>query len=138
MGSGLAAHFGAARLLYGMGRETLCRVGFGCDQPAIDHPPEQRPPECGAELLNFGVFIAFMGVNLAALVCYKFRASESEEVLQPALIPLLGFPVSAASSGSISPASPSWKLAWIALGLLVYFLMRRTKRPHPLPVRESE
>ena len=45
--------------------------------------------EKGAELLNFGAFIAFMGVNAAALVHYKFRSKE--KVRLPALAPLLGF-----------------------------------------------
>ena len=83
MGSAIAAQFGAARLMYGMGRNrSLPPRIFG----AID--PKYRVPrnnvlilgaialtgalcmsyEQGAELLNFGAFIAFIGVNVAALV----------------------------------------------------------------------
>jgi hypothetical protein len=40
--------------------------------------------EQGAELLNFGAFIAFIGVNVAALVHYKFRSKE--RVLFPFLV----------------------------------------------------
>lgn len=45
--------------------------------------------QLGAELLNFGAFIAFMGVNAAALVRYYVR--EPEKRLSHLLPPLLGF-----------------------------------------------
>ena len=48
--------------------------------------------ERGAELLNFGAFIAFMGVNAAALVHYRFRTKE--KVFLPMGIPLAGLLVS--------------------------------------------
>ena len=114
MGSGIAAQFGAARLLYGMGRaNALPRRFFGAVHPANHIPrnnvlllglchPGRRfllTYESGAELLNFGAFIAFMGVNAAALVHYKFRSKE--KVLLPAAIPLCGL-LSADSSGYTS------------------------------------
>lgn len=49
--------------------------------------------ERGAELVNFGAFIAFMGVNAAALIHYRFRSTE--KVLLPMAIPLAGLIVSA-------------------------------------------
>ena len=45
----------------------------------------------GAELLNFGALIAFMGVNLAAFVRYYLRAQEKK--LTNLFLPLLGFVV---------------------------------------------
>src|SRR5438309_6382331 len=84
-GSGMGAQLGAARLLYGMGRSNAVpKKFFG----AVD--PKRRVPRnnvvfvgvialagafilsygLGAEMLNFGALIAFMGVNAAALVHY--------------------------------------------------------------------
>jgi amino acid transporter len=45
--------------------------------------------QLGAELLNFGAFIAFMGVNLSALLHYWWRAERKR--LRDLLPPLLGF-----------------------------------------------
>ena len=142
MGSGIAAQFGAARLLYGMGRDNaLPHSFFGVISPRSAIPRNNvlllglisltgvflLTYERGAELLNFGAFIAFMGVNLAALVHYKFRASESEKVRLPALIPLLGFLVCGFIWLNLARAAQLLGAAWIVLGLLVYFVMRRTR-----------
>ena len=103
-GSGMGAQLGAARLLYGMGRsKALPEKFFG----AVD--PKRRVPRnnvifvglialagallvsygifsygLGAEMLNFGALIAFMGVNLAAFFRYHVRESH-----QSATWPLL-------------------------------------------------
>src|SRR5262252_6018072 len=103
-GSGMGAQLGAARLLYGMGRSSaLPRSFFG----AVD--PKRHVPRnnvifvgaialtgaffmsfgLGAEMLNFGALIAFMGVNLAALMRYYVR--ENEKKLSNLLPPALGF-----------------------------------------------
>src|SRR2546430_7207686 len=47
-----------------------------------------RSYERGAEMLNFGAFIAFMGVNAAAFVRYFLRAER--KTVWPVLWPLLG------------------------------------------------
>src|SRR5262249_9518543 len=80
MGSGMAAHLGAARLLYGMGRSNALPKGFfGAIDPR-HHIPRNNvlfvgaivlagaffiSYALGAEMLNFGALIAFMGVNAA-------------------------------------------------------------------------
>ena len=146
MGSGIAAQFGAARLLYGMGRDNaLPRGFFGVISPRSAIPRNNvlllgiitligaflLSFERGAELLNFGAFIAFMGVNLAALVHYKFRASQSEKVLLPALIPALGFLVCGFIWLNLTHAAQLLGAAWIVIGLVVYVLMRRVKTNSP-------
>ncbi len=88
VGSGIAAQFGAARLLYGMGRgNALPQRFFGVLSPKTAIPRNNvllvgactllgvflLTYQRGAELLNFGAFIAFMGVNAAAMVHYKFQ-----------------------------------------------------------------
>jgi hypothetical protein len=60
--------------------------------------------EQGAELLNFGAFIAFIGVNAAALLHYKYRSQEKSP--SPSS-PLSAASSSAPSSGSTSISTPS-------------------------------
>src|SRR5580698_1768238 len=92
-GSGMGAQLGAARLLYGMGRsKALPQSFFGTVDPKR-HVPRNNvlfvgaialvgallvsfglfSYGLGAEMLNFGALIAFMGVNLAAFVRYYVR-----------------------------------------------------------------
>src|SRR5262244_704641 len=99
-GSGMGAQLGAARLLYGMGRsKALPQSFFGVLEP------QRRVPRnnvifvglialggafvlsygLGAEMLNFGALIAFMGVNLAAFLRYNVRDGKRGPVV-PALL----------------------------------------------------
>src|SRR5216684_62379 len=89
-GSGMGAQLGAARLLYGMGRsKALPQSFFGAVDPKR-HVPRNNvifvgvialigafiiSYGLGAEMLNFGALIAFMGVNLAAFFRYHVRES---------------------------------------------------------------
>ena len=81
IGSGSGAQLGAARLLYGMGRDhALPRSFFGAIDPKRGIPRNNvifvgalalagsfaLTYQLKAEMLNFGAFIAFMGVNAAA------------------------------------------------------------------------
>jgi putrescine importer len=106
LGSGTGAHLGAARLLYGMGRsEALPRRFFGAIDPVHRIPRNNvllvgvlafiggitLTYQLGAELLNFGAFIAFMGVNLAAFTRYWVRGSDRR--VTDFVLPLLGFSV---------------------------------------------
>ena len=103
-GSGAGSHLGAARLLYGMGRENaLPSQFFGVIDPRRNIPRNNvllvgavalaggltLTYQLGAEMLNFGAFIAFMGVNLAALTHYWVRAPR-KRVLD-FVAPFLGF-----------------------------------------------
>ena len=91
IGSGMGSQLGAARLLYGMGRSGAIPKGFF----GAIHPKTRIPAnnvafvgaialigaflityDNGAELLNFGALIAFMGVNLASLTHYYIRGKE--------------------------------------------------------------
>jgi putrescine importer len=131
LGSGTSAHLGAARLLYGMGRsDALPRRFFG----AVD--AKSRIPrnnvllvgalacvgglsltyQLGAELLNFGAFIAFMGVNLAAFVRYWVRSDERR--IMNAVLPLTGFLVCLYLWLSLRwPARVAGSL-WLAAGVI--------------------
>ena len=80
IGSGMGAQLAAARLLYGMGRNDALPKGFFGKISEKSHIPAYNviligvialagsfmlSYERGAEMLNFGAFIAFMGVNAA-------------------------------------------------------------------------
>jgi len=142
MGSGMGSQLAAGRLLYGMGRGNALPKGFF---GAID--PKRRVPrnnillvgafalagaallelfanrlgggayEIGAEALNFGAFVAFMGVNAAAfLYCWR---KGGRSILGLAL-PALGFLICAFIWIHLSrPAlvlGAVWMLAGIAYG----------------------
>ncbi|MGH9516071.1 MAG: APC family permease [Terriglobales bacterium] len=87
-GSGMGAQIGAARLLYGMGRSKALPQSFFGAVDAKRHVPRNNvifvgvialagafviSYGLGAEMLNFGALIAFMGVNLAAFFRYHVR-----------------------------------------------------------------
>ena len=140
MGSGIAAQFGAARLLYGMGREdALPKKFFGSVSSKTGVPRNNvlllgaltllgaflLTFEKGAELLNFGAFIAFIGVNAAALIHYKFRSRE--KVLFAAAAPLCGLLVCIFIWLNLNLDAKLLGSAWLAVGLLLYFVMRKRK-----------
>jgi len=103
-GSGMGAQLGAARLLYGMGRsKALPQSFFGAVDPKR-HVPRNNvifvgaialagafviSYGLGAEMLNFGALIAFMGVNLAAFMRYFVR--DEQKKITNFIFPLSGF-----------------------------------------------
>ena len=133
-GSGTGAQLGAARLLYGMGRSGALPVGFF---GYID--PKRRVPrnniifvgvvalggafvlewsggfDLGAQLLNFGALIAFMGVNLAAFVHYFLRGRERG--LGYLFPPLLGFLVCFGLWLNLSAKALVVGAIWLGVGL---------------------
>jgi amino acid transporter len=100
-GSGMGAQLGAARLLYGMGRSKALPPGFFGVVDPKRHVPRNNvifvgvvalagallvsvglfSYGLGAEMLNFGALIAFMGVNMAAFVRYHVREGGHSPVL---------------------------------------------------------
>jgi len=151
MGSGMAAQFGAARLLYGMGRSNaLPRGVFGSLSTRTAIPRNNvllvglctligvflLTYEKGAEMLNFGAFIAFMGVNAAALVHYKYRAKE--KVRLPALAPLLGLVVCAFIWLNLGHNAQLLGTIWLAMGLVLYWLRRKKQGSDADPLATFE
>jgi amino acid transporter len=112
-GSALTGGLGAARLLYGMGRDqVLPRRVFGHLDPKRSTPNYNiwiigilafgggvvlslngHGYENAAELLNFGAFIAFMGVNFSTFWQFGIRraAGRQTNLLGDVLLPLFGF-----------------------------------------------
>jgi len=131
VGSGTGSHLAAGRLLYGMGRDdAIPRRFFSALDPRTQVPRNNIllvgglalagamavSYQLGAELLNFGAFIGFMGVNLAAFVRYYVR-NERRTFLDLAP-PLLGFAICAYIWWSLRTPAKLAGLAWLAAGLL--------------------
>jgi len=108
LGSGLSGQAGAARVLFGMGRDNvLPRKMFGYIDPNRQVPTWNLWTigviaflgamfldfERAAELLNFGAFLAFMGVNLAVIKQFYFtnRPGKRRNWFKDVLLPALGF-----------------------------------------------
>ena len=132
-GSGMGAQLGAARLLFGMGRSNaLPKSFFGVIEPKRRIPRNNvvfvgavsligaflLDYDLGAQMLNFGALIAFMGVNLAALVRYYVR--EKEKRLRNLAPPVMGFAVCLLLwlnlSRTAQIAGGTWMAAGIAYG----------------------
>lgn len=112
-GSGLTGTLGAARLLFGMGRDNvLPRRFFGKLKPGTSTPVNNilligvlsfvgavllnqigNAFEHAGELMNFGAFLAFAGVNFACFWQFFIRRQQGSpmRVLRDALLPLVGF-----------------------------------------------
>ncbi|MGA9528333.1 MAG: APC family permease [Terriglobales bacterium] len=104
IGSGMGSQLGAARLLYGMGRSgAIPKKFFGAIHPRTRIPANNVmfvgaialvgafliSYDNGAQLLNFGALIAFMGVNLASLTHYFIRGKDRS--FGQLIPPILGF-----------------------------------------------
>lgn len=137
-GSGMGAQLGAARLLYGMGRSNaLPKSFFGAVDPKR-HVPRNNVLfvgalalagafllpilagattgyDLGANLLNFGALIAFMGVNAAAFVRYYLR--EDKKKLSNLFPPALGFVICLLLWANLSPKALIFGGIWMAVGI---------------------
>ncbi len=102
LGSGLAGQASGARLLYGMGRDgvlpkrlfgflgakrnapvfNLCLIGLVSVAGAVLLDYRRS-----AELLNFGAFLAFIWVNIAAMAVFYFKAPTGQRNLLRDLVP---------------------------------------------------
>ena len=107
-GAALGTQVGAARLLFGMGRDNVVpRKIFAYLDPRRNTPSYNiilialfafvgamtLTFEQGAEAVNFGAFLSFMGVNLAALWQFYILPQQGRQrrFWKDALLPGLGF-----------------------------------------------
>ena len=145
MGSGMGSQLAAGRLLYGMGRsDAIPKSFFGVIEPKRRIPRNNilivgvfalagagvleffanklggGAYEIGAQALNFGAFIAFMGVNAAAFVHYWLHGKV--RTLSNFLVPVLGFLICGFIWLNLSrPAlilGAVWMIAGIAYGAI--------------------
>jgi len=131
IGSGSGAHLGAGRLLYGMGRDNAIPKKFF----AYVNPKTRIPSNnillvggivltgvflvsysLGAQLLNFGALIAFMGVNASAFTHY-FLNSKRKTVWN-FIAPMLGFSICLYLWLSLGTPAKIVGIIWLAAGVL--------------------
>ncbi len=130
IGSGAGGQLAGARLLYGMGRDrALPKSFFGYLDPKTQIPSRNVlligamclvgawmiSYETGAELLNFGALIGFMGVNAAAFVRYWVRGART---LGGFLLPVLGFVTCLAIWLSLRNVAMIAGAVWLVAGVL--------------------
>ena len=136
IGSGVGAHLGAGRLLYGMGRDNAIPKGFfGQLNPRSQVPSnnillvggiamagafvldyKEGGYDLGAQLLNFGALAGFMGVNLSSLVHYWVRGRDRR--IRQLVPPILGFLVCLYLWTNLSPKALTIGFAWLCAGVL--------------------
>src|SRR5499427_112228 len=146
-GSGMGAQLGAARLLYGMGRSNaLPKSFFGVVDKKHRVPrnnvlfvgglalvvallvivPFRGQTVCdgtvfcyglGAEMLNFGALIAFMGVNAAAFIRYFVR--EKRYTIWNFVPPVAGFLICLLLWLNLSTPAKIAGGIWMAVGIAV-------------------
>jgi putrescine importer len=138
-GAALTGQAGAARVLFAMGRSgalparlfahlnaktfqpsyNVCLVGLAALGGALALGFERA-----GELFNFGAFLAFMGVNLAALrsALDEWRFGVTRQVLPP-LVSLLGFLSCLGVWLSLSAPARRVGFTWMAIGA-IYLLIR--------------
>ena len=141
MGTAIASQLAAGRLLYGMGQgNAIPKNFFG----VVD--PKHRVPRngiilvgafalvgaatmeyfsnvlgggayaVGAQALNFGAFIAFMGVNAASFVHYWWRGRDRSA--SNLLVPVFGFVICAFIWLHLSRAAMILGAVWMVTGIL--------------------
>lgn len=159
-GSGLTGGLGAARLLFGMGRDNvLPRRVFGYLSPGSSTPTYNiliigfltlvgavllnsigNAYEHAGELLNFGAFLAFMGVNLAAFWQFAIlsRPGYKRRIVADALLPLIGFCFCALIWWNLNGLAKTIGGIWFAIGVLYLAITTRGFRRVPAMIDFKE
>jgi amino acid transporter len=129
-GSGMGTQLAAARLLFGMGRSNaLPKSFFGAIEPKRRIPRNNvlfvgavslmgaflLDYNLGAQMLNFGALIAFMGVNAAAFVRYYVRGKEKK--MADLIPPVLGFAICLLLWLNLSRPAQIAGGVWMAAGI---------------------
>ena len=151
LGSGLAGQVGAARLLFAMGRDGVLPKKLFSHLDSKRNTPTFNIFIIGvltifgsvaisyqgaAELLNFGAFLAFMGVNIASLRQFFFLRpmAETRNVLIDLILPGLGFLF--CLSIWISLPSPAKIMGgiWLLAGIFYLIVTTRGLRQKPVMI----
>jgi amino acid transporter len=149
LGSALTGQVGAARILFGMGRDNALPKFFarldrhnnpvmniwligllvlvGCYSLNYEH---------AAELINFGAFLAFLGVNAAVIREFYFRPRQGHHRhwLADVALPALGFLFCLWIWLSLPSLAKTVGGAWCALGLIYTAVKSRGFREPPAPI----
>jgi len=161
-GSGLTGTLGAARLLFGMGRDgVLPRKFFGYLKPGSSTPTYNilliggiafagavllnhigSAYEHAGELLNFGAFLAFMGVNFACFWQFTVIAKKTgaqSKLLKDTILPLMGFAFCGLIWWNLNNLAKTVGGIWFAVGIIYVGFKTNWFRSAPVMIdfRES-
>jgi amino acid transporter len=158
-GSALTGGLGAARLLFGMGRDNVLPrrffahlshgstptyniviIGILSFAGAVTLNRIGNAYEHAAELLNFGAFLAFMGVNLATFwqFAVQHRPGYRRRILPDMVLPLIGFGFCALIWWNLNALAKTVGGIWFAIGLAYVAITTRGFRQAPAMIDFSE
>ncbi|UWZ86546.1 APC family permease [Occallatibacter riparius] len=138
VGSGMASQLGAARLLYAMGQDGALPRRFFASVSQKNRIPRNNviligaiclggamifSYSLGADLLNFGALLAFMGVNGASML-WGWRHSRGRQWF-PILLSLGGFLTCAMLWWNLDPKAKIVGTVWACTGVLLWIVRRR-------------
>jgi amino acid transporter len=141
--SGMGAQLGAARLLYGMGRDNTIPARFFGHVDGKTRIPSWNvlftgalalvgahaiSYQLGAELLNFGAFLAFTAVNLTAFTHYFVRGKNRH--WSYLAIPLAGCAVCLYIWSSLRWQAQILGVLWLTMGGVYAAVRRNTVQVH--------
>ena len=139
LGSALTGGLGAARLLFGMGRDGVLPRGFFAHLSPKSNTPTYNilligvvawagavvlnyvgsAYEHAGELLNFGAFLAFMGVNLSSFWHFSLlRKAARRRIMADLVLPLLGFAFCASIWWNLNILAKVVGGIWFLFGLI--------------------
>jgi putrescine importer len=152
LGSALTGGLGAARLLFAMGRDgVLPRKFFGHVRPATNTPAYNilligaiayggamvlsyigNAYEHAGELLNFGAFLAFMGVNLSAFWHFGLmRRGAQRRMMMDIILPLVGLAFCASIWWNLNGLAKAVGGIWLVIGIAYLAATTRGFRQAP-------
>ncbi len=159
LGSALTGGLGAARLLFGMGRDGVLPRKFFAHLHSETNTPTYNILLIGAlayvgavalnyignayehagELLNFGAFLAFMGVNFSAFWHFGLLArSQRRRILADIVLPLIGFAFCASIWWNLNILAKIVGGIWFAAGIAYLAYATRGFRFKPKTIDFSE
>jgi amino acid transporter len=159
LGSALTGGLGAARLLFGMGRDGVLPRGFFAHLDAKTNTPTYNILLIGAvayigavglnyvgsayehagELLNFGAFLAFMGVNLSSFWHFGLRRRGPKlRIVWDIVLPLFGFVFCASIWWNLNNLAKTVGGIWFLLGLIWLASTTKGFRQSPKMIDFSE
>jgi amino acid transporter len=154
IGSGLSGQAGAARLLYSMGRDgVLPRGWFGRLSEKSGIPAFNILLLGGlsflgawlisyahaAEVLNFGAFLGFLGVNAAAFCEYGIHRPDSHarRWFMDFVVPAAGFVFCLVIWLSLSGVARTAGVVWLLAGIVYLAVLTRGFRAAPAMLDEQ-
>ncbi len=159
-GSALTGGLGAARLLFGMGRDNILPRGFFGHLDSKRNTPSYNiwliavlafaggiglslgghGYENAAELLNFGAFLAFMGVNFATFWQFGVLGVPGyrRRLLPDIVLPLFGFAFCALIWWNLGIVAKTVGGIWFLVGVVYVGMKTRGFREKPLMIDFSE